>query len=380
MSGRRASGEGSVFQRKDGKWAAEIDLGVTADGKRKRKTLYGKTRKAVVDRLRQLQKTLDEGGPIDQVKLTVGEYLARWLNDAAAHTVRPTTLESYTRYVRVHALPAFGQVQLAKLTPMHLQHLYSEMLTAGKSRRTVQYLHAILHRALEQAVKWELLQRNPSDAVDAPRPARAEIRPLTPDQVAQLVSAMQGDTLYPLYYLAVATGCRRGELVALRWSDVDWQRPAITINRTAEEVGGRVIWTEPKTARSRRTIPLPGEAAAVLRSHLVQQEEQRRQLGTLAAGQDLVFCRPTGEPLSPGFVTQHFTVILNRAGLPHVRLHDLRHTHATMLLAADVHPKVVAERLGHSTITLTLDTYSHVLPTMQDEVTRKLNAILPPAK
>jgi integrase len=364
---RRGSGEGSIFQRADGIWTAEVTLPRGSDGKRRRKTIYGRTRREVAGKLQQLQSTILADGLVEPSKENVAQYLARWLRDSVAHTVRPVTLESYTRYVRLHAVPALGNLALAKLSPAHLQQLYSDRLSAGLSRRTVQYLHAILHRALEQAVRWQLINRNPADAVDAPRPARPPIRVLTPAEVEQLVRALDGDPLRLLYYLAVATGCRRGELVALRWQDIDWNRPALLINRTAEEVGGQVIWTEPKTARSRRAVPLPEPALAALIAH--------RQ--TADPHCELLFSRPGGLPVSPGHVSQHFAVILKRAGLPRVRLHDLRHTHATMLLAADVHPKVVAERLGHSTITLTLDTYSHVLPTMQDEVTKKLNAILP---
>lgn len=213
----------------------------------------------------------------------------------------------------------------------------------------------------------------PADAVDVPRPDRTEMQTLTTSQLEQVVKVMEGDPLHAIYYLAIATGCRRGELVALRWSDVDWSRPAININRTAE-------------------------AVTVLEAHKGKQAQEKLLTGSECKDQGLVFAKPTGEPLSPGHVSQHFTgllnrasgkpiipghvsqhfaVLLKRAGLPKVRLHDLRHSHATLLLGAGVHPKIVSERLGHSTITLTMDTYSHVLPTMQDEVTKKLETLLP---
>lgn len=378
MASKRANGEGSIFKRADGTWAASVSLGRGPDGKLKRKTVYGKTQKEVREKLQALQAEIITGGVVDPARVTVAEYLERWLNDVAQHTVRPTTFESYTRYVQLHATPALGKLQLSKLQPMHLQQLYSERLAAGKSKRTVQYLHAILHRALKHAVRQRMIGSNPADAVDVPRPDRKEMQTLTISQLEQLVKVMEGDPLYALYYLAIATGCRRGELVALRCSDVDWGRPAININRTAEEVKRKVIRTEPKTAKSRRSVPLPAEAVAVLKAHKAKQAQEKLRMGSEYLDQGLVFAKPTGEPVSPGQVSHHFAVLLNRAKLPRVRLHDRRHTRATLLLGAGVHPKIVSERLGHSTITLTLDTYSHVTPTLQDEVANKLDAMLPP--
>lgn len=376
MPRRRGRGEGSIFKRSDGKWAAEVSLGHSFDGKRRRKTIYGRTRKEVHDKLLALQQDIGTG-LAEPSRMTVGQYLQHWLDSAAAHTVRPVTLAVYRQYVRLYADPWIGHIPLSKLQPLQLQQLYTERLQAGLSRRTVQYVHAILRRSFNQAVKWGMIPRNPTAAVDAPRPTRREMQVLTPQQVEQLVQTMTGDPYFALYYLAIATGCRRGELVALRWADVDWRRPSITINRTAEEVKGKAVFTEPKTARSKRLIPLPEEAVSALAEHKRQQDQAREDPDY--EDHDLVFCQPNGQPLRPGYVTEHFLTFLRRAQLPRIRLHDLRHTHATMLLAAGVHPKIVSERLGHSTISLTLDTYSHVLPTMQDEVTRKLDALLPKA-
>lgn len=378
MAKKRSNGEGSIYPV-NGKWAAAISLGRGPDGKLKRKTVYGKTQREVREKLQALQAELLAGRLVNPERMTVGEYLDTWLKDVVVHTVRPTTHESYARYVRLHITPTLGKLQLSKLQPMHLQHLYSELLSAGKSKRTVQYLNAILHRALKHAVRQRLIISNPADAVDAPRPDRKEMKVFTSGQLEQLVKAMAGDRLAPLYYLAIATGCRRGELIALRWSDVDWARPAISINRTAEEVSGGIIWTEPKTARSRRSVPLPAKAAALLKAHKARQAEEKLRLGKEYEDQGLVFARPDGRPLSPSHVSKHFTSILRKAGLPHIRLHDLRHTHATLLLAAGIHPKIVSERLGHSTITLTFDTYCHVTHTMQDAAAKRVDADLPTA-
>ena len=380
MPRRRGHGEGSIFQRADGQWCAELDLGRDGDGKRRRRTIYGRTRKEVAGKLQALLGELQTTGTVvDHSKITLGEYMDSWLVQAATR-LKPATAESYRQYARAHIVPTLGGIPISKLQPIQLQQLYTSLLSAGKAKRTVQYVHAILRRALNQAVKMGMILRNPATLVEAPRPDRQEMRVLTPSEAQKLIESLRGDPLMALYYMALATGCRRGELIALRWSDVTWARPAITVNRTAEFVDKKVIWTEPKTTRSRRTIPLPANAVSVLKAHRTRQLQERLLAGEMFADQDLVFSRYDGSPVNPGHVTQHFALVVKKAGLPQVRLHDLRHTHATMLLAAGVHPKIVSERLGHSSVVMTLDTYSHVLPTMQEEVARKLDAIMPSIK
>lgn len=377
---KRGQGEGSIYQRADGVWVASVSLG-TENGKRKRRVVYGRTKTEAKQKLQALLAELQTKGALpDPTKLTLGEYLDQWAASAAS-TVRASTMESYLRPIRLHIKPALGDIPLTKLQPLHIQNLYTRMLEAGYSRRTVQYTHAVLRRALRQAVKLRLIPVAPTDAVDAPRPGRREMTVLTPEQLERLVEVLADDWLGPFYYLAIVTGARRGELMALRWEDVDWNAPSITINRAAAIVNGEVRFDAPKSEHSRRTIPLTAEAVAVLRRHRIAQSEQRLQLGPLYQDHGLVFARMDGQPLTPSQVSHHFAVLLRRAGLPRVRLHDLRHTHATMLLAAGVHPRVAAARLG-DTVEVTMNTYSHVLPSMQEEVTRKLERLIPgmPAK
>lgn len=361
----------------DGFWVGEVMVGRRADGKRDRRTFYGKTREEVEAQINLALADSQRGLLADPTRETLAQFVERWLTDVAAHTVRPVTLESYRATLGPHVFRnQIGDLQLAKLTPMHLQQRYTEMLAQGLSRRTVQYVHSILHRALDQAVKWNLLARNPADAVDVPRPTRTEMTTLTPDQAHTLMDALQGDNLGAFYVMALLTGARRGELLALRWQDVDLKRGTIQIERTAERIRGQgVVFTEPKTAKSRRMIPLPASAVDLLKQHRKQQLEERLHAGEFYEDHGLVFARPNGAPWNPDHVTQHFAVVLNRAGLPHIRLHDLRHTHATWLLQEGIHPKVVSERLGHSTTTLTMDVYSHVLPTMQAEAARTLDRV-----
>lgn len=378
MAGRRTKrgqGEGGLYQRGDGVWVASVSLGME-NGRRRRRVVYGRTKTEAKQKLQALLAELQTKGALpDPTKLTLGEYLDQWAQSAAS-TVRASTMESYLRPIRLHIKPALGDIPLTKLQPLHVQHLYTRMLDAGYSRRTVQYTHAVLRRALRQAVKLRLIPVAPTDAVDAPRPTRREMTILTPEQLERLTEVLADDPLGAFYYLAMVTGARRGELMALRWEDVDWNGPSITINRAAAIVNGQVQFAAPKSEHSRRTIPLTQEAAAVLRRHRIAQAEQKLRLGPLYQDHGLVFARPDGRPLSHNTITHHFPLLLRKAGLPRVRLHDLRHTHATLLLAAGVHPRVAAARLG-DTVEVTMNTYSHVLPSMQEEVARKLSVLLP---
>lgn len=373
---KRGQGEGSIYQRADGVWVASVSLG-TENGRRRRRTVYGRTKTEAKQKLQQLIAELQTKGTLpDPTRLTVAQYLDQWAQWAAG-TVRASTMESYRVKLEKYIKPALGHIQLDRLQPFHIQALYDQMLASGLSRRTVEYTHAILRRAMRRAVKLRLIPAAPTDGVDAPRAEHREMTVLTPDQLQQLVQALADDPLGPLYYLAIATGARRGELIALRWEDIDWENRTVTINRAATVVNNEIRFDAPKSRHSRRTIPLTEEAIAVLRRHRVAQAEQKLRLGPHYEDHGLVFPRLNGRPQEPSQVSKHFRLLLQKAGLPHVRLHDLRHTHATLMLAAGVHPRVAAERLG-DTVQVTMTTYSHVLPTMQQEVTRKLAQILPP--
>lgn len=374
MGTRRGHGEGSITQLKDGRWQARIDLG-WIDGKRKRKAIYGKTRAEVAKKLTKLLADQQNGFPVVGERQTVGQYLSRWLDDSARPSLRPRTFTRYEQLIRLHAVPRIGKIILARLTPQDLAHLYRDRLDAGQSPRSVQFLHAVLHRALKQALAWGLIARNPADAVQAPRPERKDIQPLTREQVVTLLTAAEGDALEALYVLAVTTGMRIGELLALRWSDLDGNR--LSVRHTLQQIDKRWQLVEPKTDRSRRSITLAPLAVDALRRHRIKQNEQRLAVG--AAWQDwgLVFCNEIGAPLDARNVLRaSFRPLLGRAGLPRIRLHDLRHTAATLLLGAGVHPKKVQDLLGHSTISLTLDTYSHIVPAMQDEVASAMDGLL----
>ena len=369
MAKRRGNNEGSIYRRKDGYWVGQYGV-ETAAGKNTR-YIYGKDREVVRQKLAQAIADRDGGFVFDAEGMSVAKYLERWLNDSLKGSVRASTHASYERQLERYVIPAFGRVKLEKLTPAHVQHLYREMQDRGLSARTVQYTHAVLHRALKQAKRWGLVNRNAAEDVDPPKLKRDEIRPLDREQARRLLEAAEGDRLQALYVVAVTAGLRPGEMLALRWSDVDLDMGALRINRTLS--AGE--FATPKTPRSRRKIELSNTARAALRAHRKRQLEERIQKAGLWEDQGLVFPSTIGTPLSHRNVVRSFKALLKRAGLPPgTRLYDLRHTCATLLLNGNVHPKYVQELLGHASIAQTLDTYSHVLEGMDSGISGAMDS------
>ena len=343
----------------------------------KRKTLYGKTRREVDEKLTKAKADRDGGLVFDADNLKLGEYLERWLADSVRDTVRPTTFERYEQIVRLHIRPVLGKVKLKNLTSAHVRGLYREKLDAGLSPRSVQYVHVTLHKALRQAIADGLIPRNATEAVKPPQVSREEMRPLTAEQVKVLFEAARGDRLEALYVLAVTTGLRQGELLGLKWDDIDLEVGTLQVRRTLTTAKGGPVLSAPKTKGSRRTVRLSHTALEALRSHLERQLEEIDRVGDLWRENGLIFASESGSPHSRQHVTAHrFKPLLRRAGLPEIRFHDLRHTCATLLLSKNVNPKVVSEMLGHASIAITLDTYSHVLPTMQESAAKSMEDAL----
>lgn len=386
MAKRRGNGEGCISRRKDGTWCAVITVGRKENGKPKQRFFYGRTRQEVAEKLNKALADIQQGTYVEPSRLTVGNWLDTWLNEYKKPEVRPTTWDSYEYTSRVHIKPAIGALKLKDLRPEQLQHLYNEKVKAGLSATTVRYIHAVMHQALEQAVKNGLLVRNVSEATTLPRQVKKEIHPLTLDQVRRLFQAMEEDRLFPAIYLELATGLRRGELLGLRWQDVDLKAGTLTVrqelvrirNHDAQEGERktRLIFQEPKTATSRRTIPIPEDALAELKRWKARQNEEKLLLGPAYEDNGLVFCAEDGRPLDPRSFTKHFDRMLKRAGLPHIRFHDARHTFATLMLELGEHPKVVQQMLGHSRIAMTLDTYSHVSLDLERQAAARLNEVL----
>ncbi len=375
-SKKRGQNEGSIHKRADGRWVAILSLGYR-NGKRHRKYIYGATRREVQEGLTKALRDQHQGLPIVPDQQTVGQFIDHWMDTTCRHRVRETTHETYASMIRNHIQPNIGPVRLSKLTPQQINSMYETLLTKGLSPRSVMYVHAVLRSALKQAVRWNLLARNPVEAVDPPRPARSQAAPLSPEQVSVFLEATKGDRLSALYTLALATGMRQGELLGLRWSDIDLEAGQLRVQRQLSRTKKGFAFTEPKTASGRRAIVLPRIATAGLVSHRARQAEERLQAGTEWSDLDLVFANHWGRPIErQNLVKRSFHPILQAAGLPRFRFHDLRHTSATMLLSQNVHPKVVQERLGHSQISVTMDTYSHVMPSIQRDAAEKLDLAL----
>ena len=360
--GKRGNGEGSIYPHKRGgvkvgyRGSYWVD---TAEGP-KRRYITGETREDVAEKLAKAISDRADGLVFDAGSTTTGEYLTRWLSDSVHGTVQGSTYRSYGRVVDGHLVPGVGRVKLAKLRPDHIRRLYRSMLDAGKATRTVQYAHTLLKRALAQAVMDGLIPRNAAEAVRPPKLKRDEIQPLNADQVRALLNASD-ERSCALYTVAVRTGMRPGEILALRWSDVDLEAGTVQINRALSE--GE--FSTPKTPRSRRRISLSPATVAALKAHRKRQLEERMAKAGLWEDHGLVFPSSVGTPKSQRNLNREFKNAAKRAGLPdHFKLYDLRHTCATLLLARNVHPKYVQELLGHASIALTLDTYSHVIPGM----------------
>lgn len=367
MSRKRGNGEGSIYRRKDGRWVGQY-LVHTAKGPKYR-YIYGKTRAAVAEKLTKAMADRDGGLVFDAGNMTVGEHLERWLQDSVRGTVRPSTVERHEINIRVHIIPALGRVKLKALTPAHVRSLHREKLDAGLTPATVRKIHSTLHKALSQAVSDGLMPRNAA-AVKAPRPAPEEMRPLSEAEARAFleVARESGDRFEPLYVLAITTGLRRGELLGLRWDDADLERGTLRVGRGLVREGGRYTLGETKTKRGRRLVNLTARTLNALKTHRKRQLEERVRLSGLHEDRGLIFSTRVGTPLNPeNLVKRSFKPLLEKAGLPEIRFHDLRHTCATLLLGRGVHPKLVQELLGHATIAMTLDNYSHYLPSMGDQ-------------
>ncbi|HEY2882267.1 MAG TPA: site-specific integrase, partial [Pirellulales bacterium] len=335
------------------------------------RAIYGDTKKEVQQELAKLQHANDSGMLCNVDMLNVTAYLTKWLNEAARPSVCDTTFSNYEAVVNNHISPRIGGIRLQKLTPLHVQSLYSQMEADKVGGHTRLLVHIVLHAALDRAIKWQLVPRNVCDAVERPVASKADIQPLTTEQTGTLFNAVKGNRLEALYILAVSTGMRLGELFGLQWSDVDLKAGTVTIHHTLQELDGHLKLKEPKTKSSRRKIDLTNVAIVALHDH------RKRMMAEGHAGCQWVFCNQSGGNLRRShFHRAEYKPLLKAAGLPAIRFHDLRHTHATIMLSSGENVKVVSERMGHSSSTITLDTYSHVMPGMQKAAAGRLDSLL----
>lgn len=374
MSMRRAHGEGSIRKRTDGRWEATLPAG--AVGPRK-KSFYGATQAEAIAKMNHAKSEIAQGRSLVSERLTVDVVLTDWLT-AKKHTVKPGTWQRYEQFVRLHLSPSIGQIKAAKLHARDLNSMYADFIAGGMSPTTCGHIHRALHAALKNGMKLDLLSRNVAELASPPRPAAFKITPLDMDQVAVLVAASADDPWGALYVLAATTGMRQGELLGLKWSEVDIEGGRVRVRQSLKrQPDNSLEIIDTKTETSNRNLDLVPLAVEPLVRHRAAQAAQRLRLGPGWNDLDLVFPNSLGKPMSASNLTRrNFTPFLGRAGLPAIRFHDLRHTCATLMIAGGANIKVVSEYLGHSDVVTTLRTYAHVLPNMQADTVRAFGAQL----
>ncbi|MFC1986393.1 tyrosine-type recombinase/integrase [Chloroflexota bacterium] len=377
--------KGNISKRAKDSWTLVYDLPAdSATGKRKQKSQTFKGTKRDAQRaLRDILQSLENGSYVKPNKITLGELLRQWLREYASMNTTERTQESYISIVECHLIPSLGMIPLTELQAQQIQSYYANKLASGRadgkgglSARSVVYHHRILSKALDYGVRMGLVVRNVANVVKPPRVARVTMNTLSSEEVSRFLDEAR-ETDYLVYFATLLyTGLRRGELLALRWRNLDLDNASLRVVETAYKLGdGRYMIKEPKTAQSRRTVTLPPSMVELFKVYRADQELLRIQLGVSLDSDDFVFIRPDGSPINPNAVTLAFRRITNKAGLKDLRIHDLRHTHASLMLTAGVHPKVVSERLGHANIGITLDIYSHVLPGLQEAAAEKFDII-----
>jgi integrase len=374
--------KGHLRERSPGHWAIVLDVRDPETGKRRRKwhSFKGTKREAQIECAR-LVSEISGGTYIEPAKTTVGQFLDRWLEHMKSQ-VAPRTHERYSEIARKSIAPLLGNLLLPKLQPARISAAYAKALADGRrdgkgglSPRTVGHMHRILRQALQQAIRWQILARNPADAVRPPKVERSKMRALDPSETAALLDAVHSTRLFMPVLLAITTGMRRGEITALRWRAVDLANAQLAVVASAEQTALGVREKETKSGRA-RTVSLTGLALEELGRQKARQAEELLRLGIRQTDDMHVVAQIDGQPLMPQSLTHEFSRFIASNTLPRIRFHDLRHTHATQLLASGVHPKIAQERLGHANIGTTLDLYSHVMPGMQTDAASRVDVAL----
>lgn len=374
---KRGNGEGSVYKRKsDGKWCASAVVGNDENGKPVRKTVYGKTRPEALERLDILLASAGKVEWIDAEKIPMSEWLDEWLDVTIKPRVKQTTYDSYKAMIDLHIVPALGKLALSKVQAMNVRRLIADM-AKGYSQRTCQYVHTVLNMALKQAVSDGLLKSNPCTAVKRPVPKKKNVLVLTTIQVRELLRRVHGTNWQAQVWVSWGTGMRREEVLGLKWEDIDFKKATVTICRALVCTSEGLELGELKNAASYRTITLPPEVMKQLKIHRFKQAGKKSEAGFAWQHNNLVFPRDDGSPQNPKQYTRAFDRFATSLHFPAgVSLHTLRHTHATNLLQAGVAIKAVQQRLGHATASMTLDTYGHFVPNIQQGIAEKVSGML----
>lgn len=359
---------GHIVQRSKGTYSLVIELDKSPEGKRRQKWITVKgSKKQAEKKLTEILNKRDTGNYLEPDKATLTDYLDRWIIEYVMVNLSPRSAEGYQDIVRAHFIPEIGNIPLSQLKPEHLQRYYADKLDKGLSAQTIRHHHTLLHKALQTAIEWNLIIRNVADAVKPPRVQRKEMQTWNEVEIMQFLEAAKDSFYYEIFYLALFTGLRRSELLALRWSDIDMILGQIHINRSLHILkGGKIHFKAPKTASGRRTVALPPSALLLLNEYRQKKEVESLMLNIPIQDSDLVF-NNLGKPVLPLTVSHAWSKLVKKTGLKYIRLHDARHSHASLLLKQGIHPKIVQERLGHSSIVITLDTYSHVTPGLQEK-------------
>jgi integrase len=363
---RNANGEGTAYRRPDGRWAAQAYIN-QSDGRRVRRTLYGSTRKEVERKMTDLVDRESRGRPIVPLALTLEAYLNEWLTQIVAVRVRGNTLSHYKFQIDRYLVPDLGRKKLAQLSARDLRLYFDSLRRRGVGARTVQYVHSTLRAALEDAVREELLDKNVAKLVRVPAPPRTEPRPLTVDEVRAFLKSSRDDRLYAMFLVFALLGLRRSEVLGLRWEDLDLEHGFLQIRRGLQRIDGQLQVLPTKTARSRRTVPLPSIVVSALQAHVAAQNRDRLQLAERWPDLGYVFTTPIGTPIDPRNCTRVVQAACTKAGLRAVRLHDFRHGCVSVLLSLGVPPRTAMDIVGHSTIEVTMNVYGHV--TLDDKRT-----------
>jgi len=375
MAGRGANGRSTIVKQDDGRWHGFVSMGAKGDGTRDRRHVSASTRAAVVEKVKALEAKRDAGMVTASGKaMLLDEWLDYWVDNIASIRVRARTLATYRTMIRLHLNPYIGKRRLDQLQPEHLEQTYKQLLGKGLSPASVLRVHRMLHRALKIAMQRDRVARNVATLVEPPRQERPKTpEPLDVEECKRVLAAAEGLRNSARWTVALALGLRQSEALALQWKDIDLDRGTLSVRRGLHRVPGEgLVFTEPKTDRSRRTIAVPAPLIEALRRQRVAQNEERLVAGTEWDDWDLVFAQPNGRPLDKHSDYEAWIKLLNRAKVRHIRLHDGRHTAATLLLTAGVHPRVVMELLGHSQMRTTTDIYSHVMPALAQEAADRM--------
>lgn len=388
---KRANGEGSVWQRPNGTWVAQVSFTDPLTGKPDRKSVSGKTKQEVLKKKRELETAKDINRLVSNDKITLGQWIDRWLEVYKKPALKYSTWFSYKQLADLHIKPALGKRQLDRLRSNEIQDFYNRLSESGRidmgkqtkgkpkglSPRTVRLCHVVINGALKQAAKEGLIMWNPADATDPPRQVKVEVKPLTTEEVMHFLDAIQDHEIYPAIITDLGTGLRRGELLALTWPDINLEEKTAIIRRSLLQVGKKVyLQDDVKTKASKATVTLPDEVVRVLRQVKIDQAKNKLLLGEAYQDNSLVFCKADGTAYRPDYIYHTYKDLLKAHGLPDVSFHAMRHTFCTMLLEHGEELSTVSKLARHSSISITADTYGHLTQPMRDKAASKLDGIL----